>query len=96
MNREYRGAIALSNVGVYLLEQHCYAQAFQTLKDAARIMRVITRACAVEAAVRDRSGILTREIDCSSLTIPATYEMVQEPPFHLLEIVLRRAAQRME
>lgn len=93
MDREYRAAIALNNVGVSLLEQHCYAQAFQTLKDAARIIRVITRACAVEAAVRDQPRNLNRAIDCSILTIPAADEM--SPQSQPLEIVLHRAAQRM-
>jgi len=35
----YRGAVALNNVGVTLIERRCYRQAIETLKDAIFVMR---------------------------------------------------------
>jgi len=41
--QEYRGAIALNNVGVTLLERGCYKQAMDTLQDAIHVMKEVFR-----------------------------------------------------
>jgi hypothetical protein len=41
--RDYRGAIALNNIGVSLLERRAYRQAVETLKDAITFMKHVFR-----------------------------------------------------
>jgi hypothetical protein len=59
-SRDYRGAIALNNMGVSLMEQKAYHQAMETLKDAVSVMRAACQSHTMErhdcASVDDKLG----------------------------------------
>ena len=54
--RDYKGAVALNNIGIVLLEQGAYRQALDTLKDAVFVMKVIFRP-------RDNSAPLASNVE---------------------------------
>jgi hypothetical protein len=51
LDSNYKGPIALNNIGVDLLERRCYQQAQITLKDAALAMKLIFRKPSSESSV---------------------------------------------
>jgi hypothetical protein len=41
VGRDYRAAVALNNIGISLLEQSCFEQAYETMQDALIIMKKV-------------------------------------------------------
>lgn len=62
LQHEWRGAMALNNIGVTLLEQSCYKQALETLEDAVYLMKSACQADIVQPQQSSRS-ILASEVE---------------------------------
>jgi len=79
----YKGAIALNNIGIVLLERSAYRQALDTLKDAVFVMKVIFRpdnnvAPNIQAKLQRASErVASPEVEeCSSRTVTETLSNV--------------------
>ena len=90
LEREYRGATALNNIGVELLQRNCFEEAYETLQDSSRVMRRLVAAkesSITKAADHRKNDIVAREtLACQSFLLPGIDT--------LLHLAARRSASK--
>lgn len=59
-SRQYRSALALNNMGVRLLERHCYKQAVETLRESTLLIKAVLKRTALDNEVNNTVQMATK------------------------------------
>ena len=59
-SRQYRSALALNNMGVRLLERHCYTQAVETLRESTLLIKAVLKRAALDSELSNTVLLATK------------------------------------
>lgn len=59
-SRQYRSALALNNMGVRLLERHCYKQAVETLRESTLLIKAVLKRAAPDSELNNTVQMATK------------------------------------
>lgn len=60
ISRQYRSALALNNMGVRLLERHCYTQAVETLRESTLLIKAVLKRATLDSELSDTVQMATK------------------------------------
>jgi hypothetical protein len=84
-NHVYRGAIALNNIGVDLLERRCYEQALVTLLDATAAMKTALKDMRNTSVIPTDNMYVTEMVERANKRRSRPSYMERQPPYDMLD-----------